>query len=88
MPSTLGLYDVVVLEENNKKYIKITIARGTDDHYYYQLIQQSFDNFSAIKKIELKSSTKMQNGAITKRVKHTFITNSFVFDKLIITLNY
>ena len=24
-PSTLGLYDVVVLEENNKKYIKIII---------------------------------------------------------------
>ena len=34
MPSTLGLYDVVVLEENNKKYIKIIIARGSDDPYY------------------------------------------------------
>ncbi len=28
MPSTLGLYDVVVLEENGKKYIKVIIARG------------------------------------------------------------
>jgi len=34
MPSTLGLYDVVLLEENNKKYIKIIIARGSDDPYY------------------------------------------------------
>ena len=34
MPSTLGLYDVVVLEEDNKKYIKIIIARGSDDPYY------------------------------------------------------
>ena len=34
MPSTLGLYDVVVLVENNKKYIKIIIARGSDDPYY------------------------------------------------------
>ena len=34
MPSTLGLYDVVILEENNKKYIKIIIARGSDDPYY------------------------------------------------------
>lgn len=34
MPSTLGLYDVVVMEENSKKYIKVIIARGSDDPYY------------------------------------------------------
>ena len=34
MPSTLGLYDVVEIEENNKKYIKVIIARGSDDPYY------------------------------------------------------
>ena len=34
MPSTLGLYDVVVLEKNNKKYIKIIIAKGNEDPYY------------------------------------------------------
>lgn len=34
MPSTLGLYDVIVMEENDKKYIKIIIARGSDDPYY------------------------------------------------------
>lgn len=34
MPSTLGLYDVVVMGENNKKYIKVIIAKGNDDPYY------------------------------------------------------
>ena len=27
-PSVLGLFDLEVLEEDNKKYLKITIARG------------------------------------------------------------
>ena len=30
MPSTLGLYDVIVLENNNKKYIKVIIAKGNE----------------------------------------------------------
>lgn len=34
MPSTLGLYDVVVMNQNDKKYIKVIIARGNDDPYY------------------------------------------------------
>lgn len=34
MPSTLGLYDVVTLEENGKKYIKVIIAHGSDGPYY------------------------------------------------------
>ena len=29
-PSTLGLYDVVVEEIENKKYIKIIVARGSE----------------------------------------------------------
>lgn len=33
-PSTLGLFDVVVNEQNNKKYIQIIIARGTERPYY------------------------------------------------------
>ena len=33
-PSTLGLYDVVVEEFDNKKYIKIIVARGTEKPYY------------------------------------------------------
>ncbi len=33
-PSTLGLFDVVVEELDNKKYIKIIVARGTEKPYY------------------------------------------------------
>ena len=34
MPSTLELYDMVALEESNKKYIKIIIVKGSEDPYY------------------------------------------------------
>ena len=33
-PSTLGLFDVVVEELDDKKYIKIIVARGTERPYY------------------------------------------------------
>ncbi len=33
-PSTLGLFDVVVNEKNNQKYIQIIIARGNERPYY------------------------------------------------------
>lgn len=34
MPSTLWLYDVVTLEENGKKYIKVIVAHGSEGPYY------------------------------------------------------
>ena len=34
MPSTIGLYDVVVLDYEDKKYIKIIVARGVERPYY------------------------------------------------------
>lgn len=33
-PSVLGLFDLEVLEEDNKKYLKITIARGLEKPYH------------------------------------------------------
>lgn len=33
-PSVLGLFDLDVLEKNNKKYLKITIAKGYDTPYH------------------------------------------------------
>lgn len=33
-PSTLGLFDVVIEKFNNKKYIKIIVAKGTERPYY------------------------------------------------------
>lgn len=37
VPSTLGIYDVVVLEKDNKKYIKVIIARGNERPYYLKV---------------------------------------------------
>ena len=34
MPSIIGLYDVIVLAYNDKKYIKIVVARGSERPYY------------------------------------------------------
>lgn len=34
MPSTIGLYDVVALDYEDKKYIKIIVARGVERPYY------------------------------------------------------
>jgi predicted HTH transcriptional regulator len=34
MPSTLGLFDVVVNEKNKKRYIQIIVAKGTERPYY------------------------------------------------------
>lgn len=34
MPSTLGLFDVVVNEKNEKKYIQIIVAKGNERPYY------------------------------------------------------
>lgn len=34
MPSTLGLFDVIVNEKNDKKYIQIIVAKGNERPYY------------------------------------------------------
>lgn len=34
MPSALGLYNVIVMEKDDKKYIKIIISHGSNDPYY------------------------------------------------------
>ena len=33
-PSTLGLFDIEILRDNNKNYLKLTIARGLDKPYH------------------------------------------------------
>lgn len=44
MPSTLGLYDVVTLEENGKKYIKVIIAHGSEGPYYIKVMGMTPDS--------------------------------------------
>ena len=33
-PSTLGLFDIEILRDNNKNYLKLTIARGLEKPYH------------------------------------------------------
>ena len=44
MPSTLGLFDVVVNEKDNKKYIQIVIAKGAEKPYYLRGIGMTPDS--------------------------------------------
>lgn len=43
-PSTMGLFDVAVLEENNKKYLKIIVAKGYEKPYYLKGMGMSPDS--------------------------------------------
>lgn len=70
MPSTLGLYDVVVLEEKNKKYIKVIIAKGIEDPYYIKGMGMTPDSCF----IRVGSSIQgmphdMINNRVSKRTK-------------------
>ena len=43
-PSVLGLFDLEVLEDNNKKYLKITIARGLEKPYHLKGMGMTSDS--------------------------------------------
>lgn len=43
-PSTLGLFDLEVLEKDNKKYLKITIAKGCDTPYHIKGMGMTSDS--------------------------------------------
>ncbi len=70
MPSTLGLYDVVVLEENNKKYIKIIIAKGSEDPYYIKGMGLTPDScFVRVGSSIQSMSYDMINNRVNKRTR-------------------
>lgn len=70
MPSTLGLYDVVILEKNNKKYIKIIIARGSDDPYYIKGMGMTSDScFIRVGSSIQSMPYDMINNRVNKRVR-------------------
>ena len=70
MPSTLGLYDVVVLEENDKKYIKIIVARGSDDSYYIKGMGMTPDScFIRVGSSIQSMSYDMINNRVNKRTR-------------------
>ena len=43
-PSALGLFDIEVLEEDNKKYIHITVAKETERPYYIKGMGMTTDS--------------------------------------------
>ncbi len=70
MPSTLGLYDVIVLEGNSKKYIKIIIARGSDDPYYIKGMGMTLDScFIRVGSSIQSMPYDMINNRINKRTR-------------------
>ena len=58
MPSTLGLFDVVVNEKNDKKYIQIIVAKGNERPYYLRGMGMSPDSCF----IRIGSSVESMNG--------------------------
>lgn len=70
MPSTLGLYDVIVLENNNKKYIKVIIAKGNERPYYLKGMGMTPDScFIRVGSSIQAMSHEMINNEFSKRTR-------------------
>lgn len=71
-PSTLGLYDVIVLEKDNKKYIKIIIARGNERPYYLKGMGMTPDScFIRVGSSIQSMSNEMINNEFSKRTRNS-----------------
>lgn len=71
-PSVLGLFDIEQLEENNKKYIHITIARGTEKPYYIKGMGMTTDScFIRIGSSNEKMSTTLINKMFREKTKNS-----------------
>lgn len=71
-PSTLGLYDVIVLEKENKKYIKVIIARGNERPYYLKGMGMTPDScFIRIGSSIQSMSSEMINNEFSKRTRNS-----------------
>lgn len=72
MPSTLGLYDVIVLEKENKKYIKVIIARGNERPYYLKGMGMTPDScFIRVGSSIQSMSNEMINNEFSKRTRNS-----------------
>lgn len=72
MPSTLGLFDVVVNERNNKKYIQIIIAKGNEAPYYLKGMGMSPDScFIRIGSSVESMSSELILNTFSKRVRNS-----------------
>ena len=72
MPSTLGLYDVIVLEKDNKKYIKVIIAKGNERPYYLKGMGMTPDScFIRVGSSIQSMSNEMINNEFSKRTRNS-----------------
>lgn len=72
MPSMLGLYDVIVLEKDNKKYIKVIIARGNERPYYLKGMGMTPDScFIRVGSSIQSMSNEMINNEFSKRTRNS-----------------
>lgn len=72
MPSTLGLYDVIILEKDNKKYIKVIIARGNERPYYLKGMGMTPDScFIRVGSSIQSMSSEMINNEFSKRTRNS-----------------
>ena len=71
-PSVLGLFDIEVLEENNKKYIHITVARGTERPYHIKGMGMTPDScFIRVGSSNEKMTTTLINKMFRSRTKES-----------------
>lgn len=72
MPSTLGLYDVIVLEKDNKKYIKVIIAKGNERPYYLKGMGMTPDScFIRVGSSIQSMPNEMINNEFSKRTRNS-----------------
>ena len=71
-PSVLGLFDIEVLEEDNKKYIHITVARGTERPYHIKGMGMTSDScFIRVGSSNEKMTTTLINKMFRSRTKES-----------------
>ena len=72
MPSTLDLYDVIVLEKDNKKYIKVIIAKGSERPYYLKGMGMTPDScFIRVGSSIQSMPNEMINNEFSKRTRNS-----------------
>ena len=71
-PSVLGLFDIEVLGENDKKYIHITVAKGTERPYHIKGMGMTTDScFIRVGSSNEKMTTTLINEMFRTRTKES-----------------
>lgn len=71
-PSVLGLFDIEVLEKNNKKYIHITVAKGIERPYHIKGMGMTPDScFIRVGSSNEKMTTTLINKMFRSRTKES-----------------